>query len=81
MSRSWDERQLVQAVGRLQRAARHASLARYRLDDDFEPWVRVLWALREAESALTDLRRFERRHRDSASGRDAESRQTIGGVS
>ena len=59
---AWDQRQLVAAHGKLARSAEHVLWALARLDSGTgESGLRVVFAVREAESALTDLRRFARR--------------------
>lgn len=60
--RTWDHRQLVAARNRLDMAHRHVRLAVERLDSgNTEAALRTLFAIRDCESALVELRRFARR--------------------
>lgn len=63
MTRSYDHRQLVKAHTKLADALEHIRWALARLDNgNAESALRVVFAIREMESALIDLRRFARRH-------------------
>lgn len=56
---TWDRRQLVQAAGRLRQAHRQVQLAIERPGVESE--LRALCALKQADLAVTDLRRFTNR--------------------
>ena len=57
----YDRRQLVAARGKLERALFYCEIAVDRIPE-VEAELRVNWAMAEAESALTELRRYTRRH-------------------